>query len=95
MTWWRILLDSPAQLAIIGGVTAALVCVPVFWLGWYVRGWWISKRPDGPLLITIKILEEENTELKKRTFDAEEICRKVTGYADRVARTFKTFAEGG
>ena len=93
MTWWRMLLDSPAQLAIIAGVSSAIVALPVFFLGWHIRGWWISKRPDGPLIVTIRKQAEEKEELLKRTDIAEDKARVLGAYATQVARHFAELAE--
>ena len=94
MTWWRMLLDSPAQLAIIAGVSSAIVALPVFFLGWHIRGWWISKRPDGPLIVTIRKQAEEKEELLRRTVEAEEKARRISAYATQAARHFAELAGG-
>ncbi len=93
MNWWQMLLDSPAQIAIITGIGAAVVVIPASMGGWYLRGWWIDKRPDGPLLITIKKLEENNTQLIKIARDADERCDAFVGYAHTVVRHFTDLAE--
>ena len=68
MTWWQMLLDSPAQIGIIAAVVVVIVMVPLFSLGWVIRGWWISKRPDGPVIIEIKRLQQKvNTLVEEDT----------------------------
>ncbi len=93
MNWWQMLLDSPAQIAIITGIGAAGVVVPAALCGWYLRGWWIARRPDGPLLVTIKNLEQSNEQLIEIAREADDRCDALVGYAHHAARHFTELAD--
>jgi len=93
MIWWQRLLDSPTQLAIMIGVVVAIVAPGLVMVGWHLRGWWISKRPDGPLITRIKQLEEERDAANDWATLAVEHETLTVGYATHAAQRLMSMAE--
>lgn len=93
MTWWRMLLDSPVQIGIVAGLAGAIVVAPSVLVGWSLRGWWIAKRPDGPLITRIKQLEEERDKSEAWANKAVAHETAIVGYAIGAARRLQSMAE--